>query len=87
MNLDAYRAHLGLKPLPHTKHETPTTTPGHARGTHVDRSRTDSRELRGIPAVGNGVTGAIPGTRPGDTHRPEPHTITLHRNRHRTDTA
>jgi hypothetical protein len=26
-------------------------------------------ELRGIPAIGRGVTGAIPHTRPGDTIR------------------
>jgi hypothetical protein len=26
----------------------------------------DERALRGIPAIGRGVTGAIPGTRPGD---------------------
>jgi hypothetical protein len=26
-------------------------------------------QLRGIPAIGRGVTGAIPGTRPGDTTR------------------
>ena len=26
----------------------------------------DSRKLRGIPAIGRSVTGAIPGTRPGD---------------------
>lgn len=25
----------------------------------------DERRLRGIPAIGRGVTGAIPGTRPG----------------------
>jgi len=26
----------------------------------------DTRKLRGIPAIGPNVTGAIPGTRPGD---------------------
>jgi hypothetical protein len=26
----------------------------------------DWRKLRGLPAVGRGVSGAIPGTRPGD---------------------
>lgn len=29
----------------------------------------DNQRLRGIPAIGPGVTGAIPGTRPGDTLR------------------
>ena len=28
-----------------------------------------STDLRGIPAIGRGVTGAIPGTRPEDTIR------------------
>jgi hypothetical protein len=68
MDVDAYRAHLGLKPLPHT---TPPTNPKPETriSQHVDRSRTDSTELRGIPAIGQGVTGAIPGTRPGDLNR------------------
>ena len=29
----------------------------------------DTRKLRGIPAIGRGVTGAIPGTSPHHTHR------------------
>ncbi len=29
----------------------------------------DERRLRGIPAIGRGVTGAIPGTRPEDSVR------------------
>lgn len=38
---------------------------------HPDRVYTttlagDERKLRGIPAIGRGVAGAIPGTRPGD---------------------
>src|SRR4051794_16647546 len=48
--------------------EPKTLERGHGRGKHVvDRSRTDSLELRGFPCVGFGVAGVIPGTRPGDS--------------------
>lgn len=32
----------------------------------------DERRLRGVPAIGRGVAGAIPGTRPGDSLVREP---------------
>ena len=37
--------------------------------TYANTPAGDARKLRGIPAVGPSVTGAIPGTRPGDTLR------------------
>jgi hypothetical protein len=40
---------------------------GHARSAYVDRSRTDSLELRGFPLVGRGIPGVIRGTAPGDS--------------------
>ena len=41
---------------------------GHRRGsTRIDRRRTDAIELRGVPIAGHGVSGVIPGTRPGDS--------------------
>lgn len=54
--------------------EATTQTPGparpvrgHRRGTYVDRSRTDAIELRGVPIAGHGISGVIPGTKPGDS--------------------
>lgn len=45
---------------------------GEAQHIHQNSGATaagDERKLRGIPAIGRGVTGAIRNTRPGDTLR------------------
>lgn len=49
---------------------TNTAAPGrgHRRGsTRIDRTRTDAIELRGVPIAGHGISGVIPGTKPGDS--------------------
>lgn len=38
----------------------------HSRIRSIATAPGDQRKLRGIPAIGRGVTGAIPGTKPGD---------------------
>ena len=38
----------------------------HDTRTYTNTPGGDARKLRGIPAIGPNVTGAIPGTRPGD---------------------
>lgn len=43
--------------------------------THHRSAEGDTQRLRGIPAIGKGVEGAIPGTRP-DTSRITRHTLT-----------
>jgi hypothetical protein len=53
-NLEQQQARIILE----TGEDEPATNKATAAG--------DSRKLRGIPAIGYGVTGAIPGTRPGD---------------------
>lgn len=45
----------------------PAPQRGHVRGKYVDGSRDGAIELGGIPAVGYGVSGVIPGTRLGDS--------------------
>lgn len=45
----------------HALQEADPTTPLHR---HNPTLGGDPRRLRGIPAIGRGVTGAIPGTRP-----------------------
>ena len=59
--LDAHNARMLIRIARETEvtDQPVTTTRGATAGG-------DERRLRGIPAIGRNVTGAIPGTRPGD---------------------
>lgn len=48
------------------RHLNPTdNTPTHPNPTYTSKLPGDTIALRGIPAIGRGVTGAINGTKPG----------------------
>lgn len=69
LQLDRHNARVLARILKETAADHPPPTRGATAGG-------DSRKLRGIPAIGRGVSGAIPGTRPEDA---------IHRTSHNDD--
>ena len=61
----AYRQQLAAQDEANIQRATAGTNTATTDTKRYHRDAADSRRLRGIPAIGPGVTGATPDTRPG----------------------